>query len=96
MGKSAAAFFFSRLGVPVIDADMIAREMTEIDKPVFKKIIDELGIGFVKSDGTLDRKKLCETIFRDEKIKRRLEGLLHPAIYRRLTGKSPPLITPIA
>jgi dephospho-CoA kinase len=79
-GKSLVAGLFAEFGVPVIDADRIARTVVEPGQPGLKSLIARFGAGFLAPDGSLDRRALRELIFSDSAAKRDLEGLLHPLI----------------
>ena len=87
-GKSVAAEYFAALGVPVIDADQIAHNLTSPKTLVFKKIIAHFGNELKTHDGLLNRKKLRYLIFHNPKEREWLEKLLHPAIYRKMTQES--------
>jgi len=79
-GKSTVADLFAALGVPVIDTDVIAREVVEPGRPALTQVIETFGSEVLGSDGRLDRRRLRERIFADPDAKRRLEAILHPAI----------------
>ena len=83
-GKSTVAHLFSDRGVPVIDADILAREMTAPQTPAYQAIIDRFGHDVLNADGTLDRSGLREIIFHQPKERRWLEALLHPIILMRM------------
>lgn len=80
-GKSEAARIFSGLGVPVVDTDVIAHELTSAGHPVLKKIIAQFGNAYLRPDQTLDRAALREKVFADKAARLQLEAILHPAIY---------------
>ena len=82
-GKSSVALFFAERGVPVIDADQIARDAVLPGTPALKQIISLFGREVLTQDGVLDRKRLGELIFSDIEKRRQLEGILHPEIRRR-------------
>jgi dephospho-CoA kinase len=79
-GKSAVAAFFAKLGIDIIDTDIIAHEIVEPGTPALTKIIEHFGAEISNPDQTLNRKMLANKIFNhvDEKIW--LEQLLHPLI----------------
>jgi dephospho-CoA kinase len=79
-GKSAVADAFARRGVPVLDADVIAREVVAPGQPALAAVVDAFGPAVLAADGTLDRRALRARIFADPADRRRLEALLHPAI----------------
>jgi len=82
-GKSEASRHFASLGIPVVDTDVIAHELTAIGSPVLKEIEHIFGTHFFNVDGTLNRAKLRQHIFSDANEKAKLEQLLHPAIYQQ-------------
>lgn len=83
-GKSAAAEAFAALGVPVLDADLIAREVVQPGQPGLVRVVAEFGRGVLASDGRLDRRALRALVFADSAARRRLEAALHPVIWARL------------
>ena len=82
-GKSEASKHFARLGVPVVDTDVIAHELTAAGSPLLNDIQQIFGACFFNVDGTLNRSKLRQHIFNDPNEKGKLEQLLHPAIYEQ-------------
>ncbi len=83
-GKSTVASKFQKLGVPIIDSDVISREIVKPDKPLLKTIINEFGSKLLTNKGILDRDKLRNIIFNDDAAKKKLEEILHPAIYQEI------------
>ncbi len=79
-GKSTAAEAFRRHGVPVIDADMAAREAVEPGQPALDDIIATFGAEIVGPDGRLDRAELRRRVFADDDARRRLERIVHPRV----------------
>jgi dephospho-CoA kinase len=71
-GKSAAARFFVEAGVPVIDADLVARELSQPGGAAYDEIVQHFG--------TADRGRLREVVFKDADARRDLEAILHPRI----------------
>ncbi len=82
-GKSSVARFFAERGVPVIDADQIARDAVLPGSPSLERIIELFGRGMLLNDGLLDRKRLGALIFKEPEKRRQLEGILHPEIRKR-------------
>lgn len=80
-GKSTVAELFAKRGAPIIDADVVARVITQPNTSAFKKIVEHFGPQIVLSDGNLDRKQLRNIIFADSKQRHWLEQLLHPQIH---------------
>jgi dephospho-CoA kinase len=87
-GKTAVANLFAEFGVPVIDTDVIAREVVEPGQPALARVVEAFGAEVLGSDGRLDRRRLRERIFADLEAKRRLEAILHPAIRAEMERQS--------
>ena len=81
-GKSTVADAFSRLGITIIDADIIARQVVEPNTPALKFIAEHFGQTVINADGTLNRRQLRECIFSDSAEKAWLNALLHPIIHQ--------------
>ena len=79
-GKSVVADLFGELGVPVIDTDIIAREVVAPGQPALDEIRARFGDAMITADGNLDRGAMREAIFADEDARRDLEAILHPRI----------------
>ncbi len=79
-GKTAVSHRFARCGVPVIDTDLIARELVEPGQPALADIVAAFGPNCLDSDGRLHRAHLREWVFTDPVGRRRLEAILHPRI----------------
>jgi dephospho-CoA kinase len=79
-GKSTVAARFMELGVPVIDADEVARAVVARDKPGFADVLKRFGPGVLAANGDLDRRALRDLIFADSLNRRDLEAILHPLI----------------
>ncbi|MGY4106665.1 dephospho-CoA kinase [Aeromonas encheleia] len=79
-GKTTVANQFAALGIEVIDADLIAREVVEPGTPALTAIANHFGPGILDEQGRLDRKVLRERIFSEPAAKHWLNALLHPLI----------------
>jgi len=79
-GKTTVASMLEELGAPVIDFDVLARQIVEPGNPAWKEIVDYFGKEILKEDGTVDRKKLSKIVFRDMEKRKKLEGFTHPLI----------------
>jgi dephospho-CoA kinase len=79
-GKSTVAALFAAAGVPVIDLDIVAREVVEPGEPGLEAIVAEFGRGVLDPAGRLDRAALRARVFNDAAARKRLEALLHPGI----------------
>ncbi len=83
-GKSTVAMLFAALGVPVLEADQITRELVTPGEPALVAIIALFGHACLQPDGTLDRAWVRQRIFSDPASKRQLEAILHPAVRERM------------
>lgn len=81
-GKSTVAQAFARLGITIIDADIIARQVVEPNTPALNAIEAHFGRSVIQADGTLNRRQLRERIFSDPAEKAWLNALLHPIIHQ--------------
>jgi dephospho-CoA kinase len=79
-GKSAVSRHLETLGVPLIDADQLARQMVEPGSPVLKEITDAFGNHLLDDAGQLDRAALRNVVFDRPDERARLEAILHPRI----------------
>ena len=79
-GKSTVADLFADLGVPVIDTDVIAREVVAAGEPALEDIRHEFGDDVFDKNGELDRAAMRQIVFSDDDARRRLEAILHPRI----------------
>lgn len=79
-GKSTVAGMFGELGVPVVDADQLARDVVAPGTDGLMAVVEAFGPEFLLADGSLDRDKLGALVFADDEARRRLNGILHPRI----------------
>jgi len=79
-GKSMVADLFAAKGIPVIDTDVIAREVVEPGEPALQEIEQGFGREALGADGRLDRRRLRDLVFADEGKRAALEAILHPRI----------------
>ncbi|NEX76036.1 dephospho-CoA kinase [Aeromonas rivipollensis] len=79
-GKTTVANQFAALGIDVVDADLIAREVVEPGTPALTAIASHFGPGILDEQGRLDRRVLRERIFSEPAAKSWLNALLHPII----------------
>ena len=85
-GKTSVADIFAELGVPVIDTDVIARELTRRDGAALPAIRAIWGESVMRPDGELDRDALRRTIFADRRERQQLEAILHPLIRQQVVN----------
>jgi dephospho-CoA kinase len=79
-GKSVVRGELERLGVPTIDADVLARDVVAPGTPGLAAIVARFGDGVLDDRRELDRRKLGATVFADEEARRDLERIVHPAV----------------
>ncbi|MBT8134271.1 MAG: dephospho-CoA kinase [Gammaproteobacteria bacterium] len=79
-GKTSVSDVFERLGIPVIDTDVIARGLVNENEGILQQIADTFGPDVVKQSGEIDRKKLAQLVFHSKENKQSLERILHPEI----------------
>jgi dephospho-CoA kinase len=79
-GKSAVAARLRERGVPVIDADQLAREAVLPGTSALAQIVKTFGEDILLGDGSLDRKKLGQIVFADEEKRKQLNAIVHPAV----------------
>ncbi len=95
-GKSTVAERFAARGVPVIDMDAIARELTAPGRPALDEIAAAFGPDILEPGGGLDRAALRRKIFADPGARRRLEAILHPRIRAEVERRLRELDVPYA
>lgn len=83
-GKSLAAERFEELGVPLIDADQVSREVVQPGTPALRQIAHDFGKDFLTATGELDRRKMREHVFADPDARHALEAIVHPHMFERL------------
>jgi dephospho-CoA kinase len=86
-GKSTAADRFAALGVPVINADVVAREVVAPGEPVLAELVARFGAGILQEDGSLDRPALADIVFNDPEARADLDRLTHPTIAGRMAAR---------
>ena len=79
-GKSAAANFFVELGVDLIDADDLAKNVLNKNSKGYELFINEFGEQYLDNDKNIDRGLLRKTIFNDSNKKNKLENIIHPQV----------------
>ena len=86
-GKSAVSSCFEKLGVTVVDADIVAREVVEPGCAALDSIANHFGKEVLTAEGCLDRAALRTLIFTDENQRNWLEALLHPLIRKEIIAQ---------
>ncbi len=95
-GKTTVADCFARLGVPVVDTDVIARDLTAPGGAALPQIRAVFGDAVMRADGTLDRAALRRRVFADPAARRELEAILHPRIREVVEARLATLDAPYA
>lgn len=95
-GKSTVARHLAELGVPVIDADRIARDLVQPGSECLSRIVEVFGPEILTSDGQLDRPTLRHRVFADPAARHQLEVILHPRILRVMQQRLEVLRAPYA
>jgi dephospho-CoA kinase len=95
-GKSLVGEMLAGLGARVIDADRVAHEVMRVGGPAFSAVVEAFGPTVLAADGTIDRTKLGDIVFRDEGALARLEAAVHPAVIaevdRRIARATEPVV----
>jgi dephospho-CoA kinase len=81
-GKSTVDQLFSERGATIIDADVLARRVVEVDTPAFREIVKRWGGGILTAEGTLDRAELRKRVFADPVQLEELNRIIHPEVMR--------------
>ncbi len=79
-GKSTIAAMFREEGIPVVDADRVARDVTAPGEYAYLEIVQRFGREILRDDGEIDRKKLGDVVFSDPARRSELESVTHPRI----------------
>ncbi len=84
-GKSSVSRRLVDHGIPVVDADVVARQVVEPGTPGLAAIVDAFGPGVLDADGALDRAAMRQRIIDDPGARKQLEGITHPRIFEAMT-----------
>ncbi|MDR3568243.1 MAG: dephospho-CoA kinase [Syntrophobacteraceae bacterium] len=102
-GKTTVSAVLEKLGAPLIDFDLIARQVVEPGSDALAKIVDYFGKQVLEPDGRLDRKAMSKIVFNDLEKRKKLESFTHPPIYdaffrqvEAITQKNPGAIIQVA
>jgi dephospho-CoA kinase len=95
-GKTTVADMFAQRGVPLVDADVSAREAVRAGSPGLAAVANAFGPGVLTADGELDRRALRQRVFADPEQRRHLETILHPLIRQHLQQRLLSLSGPYA
>ena len=83
-GKTAVCSIFAHLGVPVLFADDIAKELSSTDSAIRKRLIALLGESAFQTDGSLNRSFIASEIFSNKSLKQKIESIIHPRIEKEI------------
>lgn len=83
-GKTTVANWFSRLSVPVVDADVIAHKLVTVGQTALVQIQQAFGTTVFNPDGSLNRARLRDIVFSEPTKKQKLEDILHPLVYQNI------------
>jgi dephospho-CoA kinase len=86
-GKSAVARMLGERGAVVIDADELSRRALEPGTRAYQQVCDLFGDEVVEPSGVLDRSAIAERVFGDESLRRALESITHPEVFRLLADE---------
>jgi dephospho-CoA kinase len=86
-GKSTLAALLLERGAVGVSADEIAREVLTPGTPAYRRVVERFGEEVLRPDGTIDRSHLGRIVFGDERARRDLEAITHPAILDRLQAR---------
>lgn len=83
-GKSYVANKIREAGVPMVDADVLAREVVAPGTPGLAAVRKRFGPDSVRRDGTMDRVRIAQIVFKDKRARLDLEAIIHPAVQKAI------------
>jgi dephospho-CoA kinase len=83
-GKSTVTRMIRELGIPVIDADQVARDVVKVGEEAYAQIVATFGQDILQANGEIDRAKLGAIVFHNEQERKKLNAIVHPAVRRRM------------
>ena len=86
-GKTAAARYLKKLGAYIIDADATAHELSAPHGAIWEKYVEHFGQEILLPDGTMDRKKIADIIYADEKERQWVNNVTHPLIKQAMENE---------
>lgn len=86
-GKSAVANMLAERGAPIVDADLVSREVTRPGSPVLAALVERFGADILTPDGALDRAELGRRVFQQPAELEALNAITHPAIWKELLAQ---------
>ncbi len=94
-GKSTVLRILRDLGAEVIDADAVAREVMRPGGAAYGAVVSEFGQDILTPEGEIDRQRLAQIVFNDSKALRRLEHIVHPAVFEAIKQRIESTTRPI-
>lgn len=86
-GKSTVSHILQDLGAKIIDADKVSRRVTRKGEPVLDELVEYFGIEIINDKGELDRKKLAEIAFNNQKYVEKMNEIIHPHVIRKISSE---------
>ena len=86
-GKTTVSNLFKISGVPVIDADLVARQVVERGTAGLTALVNRFGESILNTDGTLNRTELGQRMFSDDAIRKEVNDILQPLIRQEITSR---------
>lgn len=83
-GKTYVSDRLRAAGVPIVDADILAREVVALGTPALAAIRQRFGPDVIRRDGTMDRVRVGQIIFKDKRARQDLEAIIHPAVQKAI------------
>lgn len=83
-GKSTVAAMLKEYGLPIVDADVVARQVVEVGEETYDKLVSVFGEEILQEDKSLDRVKLGKLIFEKKEKRETLNSIMHPSIRNRM------------
>lgn len=86
-GKSTVSNMFKELHIPVIDADIVAREVVEPGENAYQKVVETFGEIILHPDQTINRKRLGKIVFANSERRQQLNNIVHPAVRQKMLAQ---------
>jgi dephospho-CoA kinase len=93
-GKSAVTQRFANLGVPILDADIVAHELVAPGQPALSEIASAFDARVIATNGELDRARVRAIVFADADARHRLEAIIHPRVRASLLDQVRACVAP--
>ena len=85
-GKTAVSNLFAQVGIDIVDCDVVSRQITASGGCAIEKIRESFGAVSIASDGSMDRKYICNLVFKDAEKRELLQSILYPIIQEQCEG----------